>query len=134
MDVVRWYNYTTFDILGELAFGESFGCLQDGIMHPWITNLFSSLKDGALSKVANSFPRPINDWICCFKPKSGVTAQKDEYDFATRKAKARIQAGDVDRADFMSYVLKYNDERGITMPEIESNAGILILAGSETST
>jgi cytochrome P450 len=134
VDVVKWYNYTTFDILGELAFGESFGCLQDDVMHPWITNLFFSVKDSALFKVAKSFPRPISDWISSLKPKSGETAQKEEYEFATKKAKARIQAGDVDRLDFMSYILKYNDERGMTMPEIESNAGILILAGSETST
>ncbi|KAH6715439.1 cytochrome P450 [Leptodontidium sp. MPI-SDFR-AT-0119] len=133
VDVVKWYNYTTFDILGELAFGESFGCLQDDIMHPWITNLFFSVKDGALFKVAKSFPRPIYDWLCSLKPKSGIAAQKEEYEFATKKAKARIQAGDVDRVDFMSYILKYNDERGMTMPEIESNAGLLILAGSETT-
>ncbi|KAJ5211802.1 uncharacterized protein N7498_003448 [Penicillium cinerascens] len=30
------------------------------------------------------------------------------------------------RPDFMSYILRYNDERGMEIPEIEVNAGIII--------
>ena len=29
-DMTQWYNYFTFDIIGELAFGEPFGCLEAG--------------------------------------------------------------------------------------------------------
>jgi cytochrome P450 len=29
-DIVSWYNYVTFDIIGELAFGEAFGSLESG--------------------------------------------------------------------------------------------------------
>ena len=29
-DMTKWYNYTTFDIVGELAFGEAFGSLKSG--------------------------------------------------------------------------------------------------------
>ncbi len=29
-DVVRWYNFATFDIIGELTFGEPFGSLSSG--------------------------------------------------------------------------------------------------------
>ena len=36
VDMVRWYNFTTFDVLGDLAFGESFGCLRSGGYHPWV--------------------------------------------------------------------------------------------------
>ena len=32
MDVVKWYNFTTFDIIGELSFGEPFGALDAGMM------------------------------------------------------------------------------------------------------
>ena len=31
VDAVKWYNFTTFDIIGELSFGESFGCLEAGM-------------------------------------------------------------------------------------------------------
>jgi hypothetical protein len=31
-----WYNWTTFDIIGDLVFGESFRCLQNVYYHPWV--------------------------------------------------------------------------------------------------
>lgn len=30
VDIVMWYNLTTFDIIGSLAFGESFGGVRSG--------------------------------------------------------------------------------------------------------
>ena len=30
IDIVAWFAYTTFDIIGELALGEPFGCLDNG--------------------------------------------------------------------------------------------------------
>lgn len=29
-DMTKWYNYVTFDVIGELAFGEPFGCVESG--------------------------------------------------------------------------------------------------------
>lgn len=29
-DLLKWYNFCTFDIIGDLAFGDPFGCLDDG--------------------------------------------------------------------------------------------------------
>lgn len=30
-EMVKWYNFTTFDIIGDLAFGDPFGSLNDGL-------------------------------------------------------------------------------------------------------
>ena len=30
VDMNQWYNYLTFDVIGELAFGETFGCMATG--------------------------------------------------------------------------------------------------------
>ena len=30
VDVVDWFAYTTFDIIGDMALGEPFGCLTNG--------------------------------------------------------------------------------------------------------
>ena len=29
-NMVNWFNFTTFDIIGDLSFGEPFGCLEEG--------------------------------------------------------------------------------------------------------
>jgi len=31
-EMVKWYNFFTFDVIGDLAFGESFGSLNDGML------------------------------------------------------------------------------------------------------
>lgn len=38
IDITKWFEMVTFDILGEMAFGESFHCLADGTLtfHDWI--------------------------------------------------------------------------------------------------
>jgi cytochrome P450 len=30
VDIVQWYNWLTFDIIGDLAFGEPFGAVEEG--------------------------------------------------------------------------------------------------------
>jgi cytochrome P450 len=42
-------------------------------------------------------------------------------------------ASTTDRADFISYILRHNDEKGMSDGEIAANSHILILAGSETT-
>ena len=43
IDMFQWLAYCTFDIVGDLSFGESFGCLRESMMHPWITWVFSNI-------------------------------------------------------------------------------------------
>jgi cytochrome P450 len=50
---------------------------------------------------------------------------------SAEKAKRRMEM-DTDRPDFMSYIMRNNNtEKGMTDEEIQENASILIVAGSE---
>lgn len=40
LNIMAWYNYTTFDVIGDLAFGEAFGCLEKSDYHPWVKAIF----------------------------------------------------------------------------------------------
>ena len=46
-DMVAWYNWTTFDIIGDLAFGEPFLCLGKEEYHPWVTMIFKAWKENS---------------------------------------------------------------------------------------
>ncbi|PWY74267.1 cytochrome P450 [Aspergillus eucalypticola CBS 122712] len=52
---------------------------------------------------------------------------------AYEKVAHRLSRKDLDRKDFKSYILRHNDERGLSLPEILETAIILIIAGSETA-
>lgn len=38
-DMRHWFNFATFDIIGDLAFGEPFGCLEKGELDPRVAFL-----------------------------------------------------------------------------------------------
>lgn len=40
-------DFTTFDIIGDMAFGEPFGCLRDGVWHDWVSLITITIKAGA---------------------------------------------------------------------------------------
>lgn len=44
INIVDWINWYTFDVIGELTLGESFGCLENAKHHPWVSMIFSALK------------------------------------------------------------------------------------------
>jgi cytochrome P450 len=33
MNIEHWFNFTMFDLMGDLTFGESFGCLEKSTLH-----------------------------------------------------------------------------------------------------
>ncbi|VBB80867.1 Putative cytochrome P450 E-class, group I [Podospora comata] len=56
VDLAAWYNYTTFDVIGDLAFGESFGCLEGGEYHPWVKAIFELARVGVVFQSLVHYP------------------------------------------------------------------------------
>ncbi|ORY06385.1 cytochrome P450 [Clohesyomyces aquaticus] len=149
VEVSPWYNYTTFDISGDLVFGESFGCLQDGRLRPWIQLTFTAIKAWVYSGAVHQSPAleraalPIGS-ITVRKsiPKSLLQKEIDNFNLSAAKTGKRIELGSK-RTDMMTGVLKagLTEEKGqsndsrktISRAEVHSNVFVLILAGSETS-
>jgi hypothetical protein len=111
-------SYTTFDVLGDLAFGESFGCLDSDVLHPWIINIFKSIKGGAFMVGLKQFVGPLSQIFYKLTPRDTQHAQDEHLEFSARKARQRMMQGGTDREDFMSYILKHNDEKGYVQPSI----------------
>lgn len=57
-DIVKWFNFITFDVIGDLSFGESFGCLDQGDFHWWIPMIFDAVKAGAIETATRRFATP----------------------------------------------------------------------------
>ncbi|KAL1966235.1 hypothetical protein VTN77DRAFT_4787 [Rasamsonia byssochlamydoides] len=132
VDLVSWYNFTTFDIIGDLAFGEPFGCLRDGVWHRWIKVIFSTIKAVTFLRAARRFPSPVKEILFKFVPASLVESRKYQFKFSAERARRRIMQGS-EREDFISYILRANDEKGMTPEEIDTLSSGLIIAGSETT-
>ncbi|KAK1142200.1 hypothetical protein N8T08_008126 [Aspergillus melleus] len=133
INAVQWFNYLTTDIIGELAFGKSFGGLENNEMHPWLKNLFWSLKTFAFSREMSHYPNLIAYAILALMvPRGQLMHQKNAIVFGAEQARKRLKRG-TDRPDFMSYILRHNDKRGMSEEEIAGSSIALIIAGSETT-
>ena len=133
VDLKKWYNFLTFDIIGDLCFGESFGALESGEYHKWMGNLLGGAKYGRIMVIA-TFYQPlmmILRGLMAMIPAVG-RAQKEHDEFTNVKTQARLDRK-TDRNDFMTYILRHNDERGMSKDEIMNSSGLLIIAGSETT-
>ena len=137
LNMVDWYNYTAFDIIGDLAFGESFDCLRDGVLHPWVALIFNFLKGMTLAASARYYP-----WLSFLLtrflvPKRILKMADNHFKLAESKIHHCVNL-EKQRADFMTPVLNRailpqgQEGKGMTLPEIESTLFMLMIAGSET--
>lgn len=137
VDMCRWYNYATFDIIADLTFGEPLYCLRDRGYHPWVTMVYASVKGIGILACRNKYP--IWDYYDriknIFKDTRAVNrARADFFALAKEKTTERIET-EKDRPDFMSYILKNQGVEGksISRGEMDSNSVIFLAAGSETT-
>ena len=131
VDICSWYNFTTFDILGDLCFGESFHCLETAENHPWLDATFKGVKAGQIFTVFHHFP-PMNTIFKWCLPRL-IREQAQKSFLFTRERVDRRIASNSDRPDFMKYILENNYPGGLSRDEIDSTTTFLVLAGSETS-
>ena len=131
LDIHSWYNYTTFDVLGDLCFGESFRCLETAENHPWVASIFTGLKVAQLFTAFHHFP-PLNTIVKLCLPQSVHDETKKSYTFTRERVDKRI-ASNSDRPDFMKYILQNNYPGGMSREEVDATATLLVFAGSETS-
>lgn len=56
IEIDSWLGYYAFDVIGDLALGQSFDCLQGSAQHPWISLIFANLRAGAIGVALKRFP------------------------------------------------------------------------------
>jgi cytochrome P450 len=87
-DVVKWFNYITFDVIGDLSFGESFGCLDEGQYHWWIPLIFDAVKAGAIEQATRRFATPgssTQQWLMSLIPNELRKRRRDHLAYSKEK-------------------------------------------------
>ncbi|KAJ5806541.1 Cytochrome monooxygenase lcsI [Penicillium pulvis] len=130
-DMVRWYNFTTFDIIGDLTFGEPFNCLQNNVYHQWVSMTFQAAKGMVFIRPIMIYPllAPI---VRKLLPKQVMKNRLEHYRMTEEKVLQRIKTK-TERPDFFTFIMRHSDDRAISVQQMKANAALLILAGSETA-
>ena len=129
-DMVKWYNLTTFDLIGDLAFGRPFGGLESSEYHHWVSTVFQAVRGMTLVRLKDAYPVLFKFMHVFLAPNRLLEARKRQIEHSEITVKKRLQS-QLTRgsADFMESML----HGGLTDKEMEANANILIIAGSETT-
>ncbi|KXH65979.1 cytochrome P450 [Colletotrichum salicis] len=128
LDLRDWFNFCTFDILGELAFSSSFGCLESAEYHPWVKIIAFQQKEiewiGELNRQGLRFITAIIMKI--------LAKNKLEFmGYTIKKLQTRIQSGK--QADIIESLLNNKEGMKLDMERLVQNSTLLIAAGSETT-
>ncbi|GJN78228.1 isotrichodermin C-15 hydroxylase [Purpureocillium lilacinum] len=132
VDMVKWFNFFTFDIIADMTFGESFNCLRDSDYHPWVRMLFKSVRAISLNSAIRRYPF-FQAIVKRLAPKNLLEQRRQFNQFVFDRVGERL-ASESSHPDLMSHIKKFKDEpKGMNRDEIDSNANILLVAGSETT-
>ncbi|KAJ5383014.1 hypothetical protein N7517_000925 [Penicillium concentricum] len=135
VDMVKWYNLTTFDILGDLAFGEPFGGLESSEYHDWVSTIFQAIRGMSLVQFKDAYPLPFGI-LSLFSSNRLMNARQRQIEFSRSTVQKRLQISSPrEFTDFIGSMLRQRGEpsKEITNKELEANSNVLVIAGSETT-
>jgi cytochrome P450 len=133
-DMSAWYNFTTFDLTGDFAFGEAFHCLdRGGEYHFFVKTVFDGVSLGLQMQQLEHYG--FLSLLKPFIPKSFVKPKEDMDQYTQELVDRRVDRGyEPGKMDVFNYLLlNKSEEDQLTPPELYENASTLVVAGSETT-
>ncbi|KAI1323877.1 putative cytochrome P450 [Xylariaceae sp. FL0255] len=131
VDMAKWFIYVGFDIIGEMAFGDSFGCIDREESHPWLDAMLSGLRFVTIVDNLRRYPFLVK--MVQFLPtslKSGFLEVMVQ--FAREKTAARLEVEDT-RNDFLDGVVQKVRDGTVSKAEMEAHSWNMAMAGGETT-
>lgn len=137
VDVVRWYNWTTFDVVGDLVFAEPFGCLEREAGHPFVDMLLDATTQGAFFaaiKYAGFEMIPGFKWTVnrIIRSVPGFDSFREMMVLMKAKLEHRLAMKD-ERSDLFEGLVRKRKEWNLDINRLQSNATLIAAAGSETT-
>jgi len=131
VDMVRMYNFTTFDVMGDFVFGEPLGLLEHLQYTPQVEAPFKTVKYLPLMQMIEYYPLLKATWDY-FEPKAITAMRHSNVEFARAAVDARLSKGS-DQPDMWNLVMSAGGDKGMSPGEMYSNSDVFIIAGSETT-
>ncbi|KAI1817267.1 cytochrome P450 [Poronia punctata] len=133
-NMVRWYNFTTFDLIADLAYGESLHGLESGQSNVWLENIEKIFVIAPIIVIIGAskiFGKVLMFLLAPLLRK----AEKRHLINVEQMAKTRLTARkQPDRGDFMDYFLRSRGQaHQLSDEEIIVNSDLIMVAGSETT-
>lgn len=132
MNMAKWFNLYSFDVMGDLAFGASYGCLESGEMH-WAIKI---LNDG-MDMLGVMLP----NWL--FRVLIAIPgAAKDHFrfmDYCSQQLEDRMKMqGKLPDPDITHTLIEHfnasdPESQKAQIPLLQGDSRLIIVAGSDTT-
>jgi len=149
IDCLHWFNYLAFDMIGDLAFGQPFGMLEQGKDITEIQKTPDSPISYAPAVMILNRRGEVSGTLGCLpqlKPyakylpdpffSQGLAAVENLAGIAVARVSQRLDGKqDVDRVDLLARLMEGKDEKGEKLGRAELTAEALtqLIAGSDTT-
>lgn len=133
LDLVQLFNFTTFDIMGDLTFGESLHMLDTAEYDPWVSSIFKNLKNITCLSVLRYYPLVLY-LFRTYAPPSVNKKETEHFNHSATRVTKRLEKGTKNEGvDIWDLVLKQKEGKGLSRSEMDSNASLFMIAGTETT-
>jgi cytochrome P450 len=129
VDVTNWFAYTTFDIIGELALGEPFGCLTNQDFRFWVPLISDSIKAGAIEQATRRMAKTdtlLQKLLIQCIPNSIGGTRKSHLDYSREKIMKRMAQTNNEHKDFLYYLMKQQDKDQLNLNEVIVNGALFM--------
>ncbi|KAH6684785.1 cytochrome P450 [Halenospora varia] len=130
IDMAAIYNFTTFDVMSDLSFGEPLGLLQHMKYVPWVEAINGIAKTISYMHAINRWPA-IAYLLNYFMPASVRNMRLDHYKFCVDRVERRLRT-EVDRPDLFGIITDAGADKEMLREEMYSCASDFMVAGTET--
>ncbi|KAH7138814.1 cytochrome P450 [Dendryphion nanum] len=132
-DMVRLFNFTTFDVMGDLTFGEPLHMLDKNDYDPWVAVIFTSIKIATKLSVLGYYPL-ISQIVKVVLGPAISKKRMEHFNHAVTRVTKRLEKGrETEGVDLWDYVLSQDEGRGLSRPEMDANSSLFMMAGTETT-
>lgn len=135
VDLLKYYNYATFDIMGDLTFNEGLNMLEDSEYTPWVKTIFGSVRAATFMlslQAYSSVTRALVNGFVRYNPMV-LKKQQENWKYCTDRVDRRLQRTPR-HPDLWSKILEKGEgAQGLTLEEQYANSFLFMTAGTETT-
>lgn len=131
VNMVSVLNFTTFDVMAELTFGEPLGLLENSEYTPWVQRIFDSVWVRSVLSFTAYYPL-VNALFKHLQPKALTDIGNAHFQHSVERVNRRLNKGS-EQPDIWNLVLSASEKSAMSLDEMHSNADFMMAAGSETT-
>ncbi|KAI1858902.1 uncharacterized protein JN550_012361 [Neoarthrinium moseri] len=130
LDMTKWYEMIAFDILGEMAFGESFDCITNGKSHFWSDMVVEHLFFVTVLDNLRRYPL-VSALGRRLLPALTIGVRERHSGYSREKVARRLQIEN-GRQDFLTNLAQKVKAGEVSQEQMTAHASTLVIAGGET--